>query len=731
MYITIDAAKMDEFVFYITGYDATNKTFTFSEDYTKFFEWTDILLIRIVSLNYLRFTHHISDVNSTDVSNVIINPNTNISILNNGKMFGAIHNNEAPSLAITDANTTITYNISVDATEPELSNVTFTAGTYKFNDDIEVTLNFTEAVNVDTSNGTPYLQLNIGGVIVDAFYVVGGGTTDLLFIYSIDGTDTLDTTTNIEINNTNSLILNSATIKDANGNDATITIPSDKLVLTGVNVSNEPAVTNITSSSGDYGENSNVDISVTFHTNAVVDTTNGTPSLELEIGPYNSVNVLKDAVYNSGSGTTTLIFRYTVDQNISDRDGITIKKLKLNSGVIKNNSNDEMVNDVTLNESLVNVKIKDITTPTVKYFNFNNNTLTTENPVNVIIQYSESVYNFNQTLLSEEFSKQIVNAKTGITWTASGNYTTSGLYYYGSSHFNYANNAYFGQGGTIETQNSPSSGDKLRFFGGEEIKITNANNANTEAFGTLESIWTNVPDYLLIQEHFENITPGETVNIYLNRSLITSFTASSNALISQAGTSVDDSTGYGYGGAGPKIINGNVYIKAANLTELNAFNVSNYANWAGSGSTYIWNTDTITYGWLNISANNLNVSNSTVTTNKTWSRLFTPHTDIDTTATVSMTTTNIFDMSGNQLASSNLPSDISLSINTMIPPRIEDIEIKAFDSSQNLELSNMSDISTYSTMRVRVRFNELIKLYDSNDVELNYIEANDMAIEMR
>ena len=123
---------------------------------------------------------------------------------------------------------------------------------------------------------------------------------------------------------------------------------------------------------------------------------------------------MKDAVYNSGSGTTTLIFRYTVDQNISDRDGIIVKKLKLNSGVIKSNSNDEMLNDVTLNESLVNVKIKDITTPTVKYFNFNNNTLTTENPVNVIIQYSESVYNFNQTLLSEEFSKQIVNAKTGI-----------------------------------------------------------------------------------------------------------------------------------------------------------------------------------------------------------------------------------------------------------------------------------------------------------------------------
>ena len=143
-----------------------------------------------------------------------------------------------------------------------------------------------------------------------------------------------------------------------------------------------------------------------------------------------------------------------------------------------------------------------------------------------------------------------------------------------------------------------------------------------------------------------------------------------------------------------KIINGNVYIKAANLTELNAFNVSNYANWAGSGSTYIWNTDTITYGWLNISANNLNVSNSTVTTNKTWSRLFTPHTDIDTTATVSMTTTNIFDMSGNQLASANLPSDISLSINTMIPPRIEDIEIRAFIQQKTWNYQ-MSDISMH------------------------------------
>ena len=105
---------------------------------------------------------------------------------------------------------------------------------------------------------------------------------------------------------------------------------------------------------------------------------------------------------------------------------------------------------------------------------------------------------------------------------------------------------------------------------------------------------------------------------------------------------MDDSTGYGYGGAGPKIINGNVYIKAANLTELNAFNVSTYAIGQGQVVQHIWNTDTITYGWLNISANNLNVSIALLQQIKHGAD-YSHHMDIDTIYCIN-DNNNIFDM---------------------------------------------------------------------------------------
>ena len=68
--------------------------------------------------------------------------------------------------------------------------------------------------------GTPRLQLNIGGTLVQANYVSGSGTNTLLFNYTIVAGNT--DANGISIN-ANALTLNGGTIRDASNNNAVLT----------------------------------------------------------------------------------------------------------------------------------------------------------------------------------------------------------------------------------------------------------------------------------------------------------------------------------------------------------------------------------------------------------------------------------------------------------------------------------------------------------------------------
>src|SRR5207244_7012546 len=76
---------------------------------------------------------------------------------------------------------------------------------------------FGEAVTV---TGTPQLQLNIGGTLVNASYASGSGSTALVFSYTILAGQT--DANGISIN-ANALSLNGGTITDTAGNVATLT----------------------------------------------------------------------------------------------------------------------------------------------------------------------------------------------------------------------------------------------------------------------------------------------------------------------------------------------------------------------------------------------------------------------------------------------------------------------------------------------------------------------------
>jgi uncharacterized repeat protein (TIGR02059 family) len=111
---------------------------------------------------------------------------------------------------------------AVDTTPPTVTGVTSSTpnGTYKIGDTIAVQVNFDETVFV---TGTPQLTLETGSTDRTLNYVSGSNSSTLLFNYVVQAGDT---SADLDYVATNSLALNSGSIKDAAGNAATLTLAS-------------------------------------------------------------------------------------------------------------------------------------------------------------------------------------------------------------------------------------------------------------------------------------------------------------------------------------------------------------------------------------------------------------------------------------------------------------------------------------------------------------------------
>ena len=255
--------------------------------------------------------------------------------LNGGSIKDGSNNNATLTLASPGAANSLGANkaIVIDGVVPTVSGVTSSTAnaTYKVGDTVSVQVNFSEAVTV---TGTPQLTLETGTTDRTINYASGSGTNSLTFTYIVQAGDT---TADLDYNATTALALNSGTIKDAAGNNATLTLASPgaanslgtnkAIVIDGV----APTVSGVTSSTANsaYKVGDTVSVQVNF-SEAV--TVTGTPQLTLETGTTDrTIN------YASGSGTSSLTFTYTVQagDTTADLDYISTAALALNSGTIK------------------------------------------------------------------------------------------------------------------------------------------------------------------------------------------------------------------------------------------------------------------------------------------------------------------------------------------------------------------------------------------------------------
>jgi surface glycoprotein (TIGR04207 family) len=197
------------------------------------------------------------------------------------------------SFDVTNADATGT--LSVDGVAPSITGASVTSSpnsgsTYAQGETVQVTVSYDEAVTVDESGGTPTLDLgtNVGGV---ASYVSGSGTTDIVFEYTVQSGDEGD----LSIGD---ISLNSGSMKDAAGNDASLTNSESITASVDGNLPSDPSGTTVlTATPIDSDTETSVDIDVEFSNSPE----SGTVHLKVSDG---SASVESDKAANTG-GTTT------------------------------------------------------------------------------------------------------------------------------------------------------------------------------------------------------------------------------------------------------------------------------------------------------------------------------------------------------------------------------------------------------------------------------------------
>ncbi len=224
-----------------------------------------------------------------------------------------------------------------------------TGDTYWKGETIEISLTFYYAVEVQD---TPAIKILLGPSPSQrsATYSSGSGTNTLKFNYVVQASDA--DTDGVGILSLPSGGFNGGNIKEpGTSNFSRGRIPgldnqaSHKVA--GSPYVTAAAITSTPASNGTYVAGETIGVSLTFDRAVDVE---GEPTLKLTIGDNE-----READYESGTGTATLVFEYVVQSGDEDTDGITVTA----NGLVLNDGGIEDEDDTAANLTIAAISVED------------------------------------------------------------------------------------------------------------------------------------------------------------------------------------------------------------------------------------------------------------------------------------------------------------------------------------------------------------------------------------
>lgn len=334
----------------------TTVTITFSESVsglaTTDFTVPNGTLSGLTSVDGITWTATLTpDVDVTDATNLITLDNTGVQ----------------DNAGNTGSGTTDSNNYAVDTHRPTATiQVTDTA--LKAGQATTVTITFSESVS---------------GLDVSDFSVANGTLSGLT---STDGgitwTATLTPDANVS-DATNLITLDNTGVQDGAGNTGTSTTDSNNYAIDSL----APAVTSVSvPANGTYGAGDNLDFTVNFGENVIVDTIGGTPRLAITLDTGGTVY----ANYLSGSGGTGLVFRLTVASGQGDANGVSVGAIEANGGTLRDAAGNDAA--TTLNSvGDTSAVLVDAVPPRVTNIALDGTSPTTNSTVSYTVTFSEDV----------------------------------------------------------------------------------------------------------------------------------------------------------------------------------------------------------------------------------------------------------------------------------------------------------------------------------------------------
>ena len=195
-------------------------------------------------------------------------------------------------------------------------------GAYAAEERIEAQVVFDTVVIVDETEGSPTLAIALAGTRHDAAYVSGSGSATLRFALEAPaGAEGAAAARAIA----NGLVLNGATVRDAQGNDAVLDFGASPRIAS-------LAIGAAPGGDGTWDAGERVEVAVTFEEPVTVDTEAGTPTLRALVGA--SAYAIP---YATGTGTDTLTFAITREDGAAPAPTVIVEgdSLALNEGTIR------------------------------------------------------------------------------------------------------------------------------------------------------------------------------------------------------------------------------------------------------------------------------------------------------------------------------------------------------------------------------------------------------------